>query len=454
MFDKVLIASRGEIALRVARTCRELGIPTVAVYSTADRHTSVVEFADEAVHIGPPPARRSYLNAAAVIEAALGSGATAIHPGYGFLAEDPDFAEICEASGITFIGPPSAVLAALGDKAVARDVMAAAGLPVLSGSSASLAVTADRLRAEAEAIGYPLIIKPSAGGGGKGMTVVRGPRELQSSYLRARSTAQAVFGDPHVYFEPYLEQARHVEVQILADQHGHIIHLGTRDCSVQRRNQKLIEEAPAPSLPPDLLDAMTGVSVAGARAVGYQGAGTFEFLVTPSGDFYFIEINCRIQVEHPVTEMITSVEIVGEQLRAAAGLPLSLTQEDVAVRGVSIECRVNAEDPARGFAPAPGTLTEFHAPGGPFTRVDSHCRTGLTITPDYDSLLAKVIVWAPDRPQALARMDRALSEFRAGGPGIVTTVTFLREVLDHPMFREARHTTALLDHMAAERGAA
>jgi acetyl-CoA carboxylase, biotin carboxylase subunit len=454
MFDKLLIAARGEIALRVARTCRELGIPTVAVYSTADRDTAVVDFADEAVHIGPPAARRSYMNAAAVIEAALGTGATAIHPGYGFLSEDPDFAEICEANGITFVGPPPSVLAALGDKATARDIMAAAGLPILHGSSASAAVTPDRLRAEADAIGYPLIIKPAAGGGGKGMTIVRRGSELQSEYVRARSTAQAIFGDARVYFEPYLEQARHVEVQVLGGPNGHVIHLGTRDCSVQRRNQKLIEEAPAPGLSDAVLDAMTQASVRGAQAVGYEGAGTFEFLVTPGGDFFFIEINCRIQVEHPVTEMVTSVEIVREQLRVAAGLPLSVTQDDITVRGVSVECRVNAEDPRRGFVPAPGRLTEFTIPGGPFTRVDTHCRTGLTITPDYDSLLAKVVVWAPDRRQALARMDRALGEFRASGPGLVTTTTFLREVIDNPLFQSAEHTTALLDHMAAEKGAA
>jgi acetyl-CoA carboxylase biotin carboxylase subunit len=455
MFGKVLIAARGEIALRVARTCRELGIRTVAVYSTADRQTAVVDFADEAVHIGPPTARRSYLNAAAIIEAAHATGAEAIHPGYGFLAEDPDFAEICAANDVRFIGPPAHVLAALGEKSQARDIMAAAGLPVLgSGAGGSQAGPPDQLREEAAAVGYPLIIKPSAGGGGKGMTVVRGAADLLTAYAHARSTAQAIFGDARVYLEPYLDRARHVEVQVLADQHGHVIHLGTRDCSVQRRNQKLIEEAPAPAVHADVLEAMTEASVRASRAVGYQGAGTFEFLLDDQGSFFFIEINCRIQVEHPVTEMVTGVEIVREQLRAAAGLPLSVAQQDVSVRGVSIECRINAEDPRRGFAPAPGRLTEFHCPGGPFTRVDTHGRPGLTITPDYDSLLAKVVVWAPDRAQAVSRMDRALSEFRATGPGLATTTDFLRSVLASQPFRNAEHTTALVDQLRAERSAA
>jgi acetyl-CoA carboxylase, biotin carboxylase subunit len=453
MFEKILIAARGEIALRVARTCRELGIRTVAVYSTADSGTAVVDFADEAVHIGPPAPRRSYLNAAAIIEAAHATGAEAIHPGYGFLSEDPDFAEICEAGNIRFIGPPASLLAALGNKPLAREIMAAAGLPVLgSGSGGSACGTQDQVRTEAAAVGYPLIIKPSAGGGGRGMTVVRRAADLLTAHAQARSTAQAIFGDARVYLEPFLDQARHVEVQVLADQYGNVIHLGTRDCSVQRRNQKLIEEAPAPGLSEDVLAGMTSASVHAARVVGYQGAGTFEFLVNNQGRFHFIEINCRIQVEHPVTEMVTGVEIVREQLRAAAGLPLSVVA-GAPVRGVSIECRINAEDPRHGFAPAPGRLTEFRCPGGPFTRVDTHGHPGLMITPDYDSLLAKVVVWAPDRAQAISRMDRALSEFRASGPGVATTTDFLRGVLASQLFRNAEHTTALVDQLSTGRSA-
>jgi acetyl-CoA carboxylase biotin carboxylase subunit len=452
VFDTVLIANRGEIALRVARTCRELGLRTVAVHSTSDRDSAVVRLADESVQIGPPAARLSYLNVPAVIEAAVRTGARAIHPGYGFLSEDADFAEVCESNGITFVGPPARVLRALGDKAAARALMAAAGLPVQPGSTHALdsAVEAKRV---ADDIGYPVIIKAAAGGGGRGMAVVRDPREFTGAYRRTRAAARAVFDDGSVYVERFQDVARHVEVQVLCDAHGNGVALGERDCSVQRRHQKLIEESPAPCLPAELAERMAEAAVRGALATGFVGAGTFEFLVGPDGDFTFMEVNCRIQVEHPVTEVTTGIDLVREQLLVAAGRPLSFTAADVVRRGVAVECRVNAEDPARGFAPAPGVLTEFEPPGGPFTRVDTHGRVGMRITPDYDSLLAKVITWAPDREQALARMRRALAEFRVSGTGISTTIPFLSEILDHPLFRDGAHSTSLVDQVLAARPA-
>ncbi|KXK63817.1 pyruvate carboxylase subunit A [Micromonospora rosaria] len=448
MFKKVLIANRGEIALRVARTCRELGIATVAVHSTVDRDSAVVRFADEAVQIGPAAARRTYLNAGAIVEAALQTGADAIHPGYGFLSEDPDIADICAEHGITFVGPGPEVMAQLGDKATARALMASAGLPVLPGSPRTLD-SLDGATEVADRIGYPLIIKAAAGGGGRGMTVVRARRDFRAAYRSTRAAAQAAFGDGRVYVERYLEQARHIEVQVLCDNHGNAIYLGERDCSIQRRHQKLVEETPAVALPPGLAGQMGEASVAGCRAVGFTGAGTFEFLVDGDGSFYLMEINCRIQVEHPVTEMITGIDIVREQLRVAAGGRLPFTQADVAPRGAAIECRVITEHPERGFLPTPGLLTEFEPPGGPFVRVDTHGRAGYRVTPDYDSLLAKVVTWGADRDEAIARMDRALGEFRVAGPGVHTTIDFLRRVLANPEFRTGTHTTGTLDTMLA-----
>ncbi|MEV4257304.1 acetyl-CoA carboxylase biotin carboxylase subunit [Spirillospora sp. NPDC049652] len=444
MFSTVLIANRGEIALRVARTCRELGVRTVAVYSEADRDSAVTRVADEAVCIGPADARRSYLNAAAIVTAALRTGAEAVHPGYGFLSEDADFAEICEAEGLTFIGPGAALMRELGDKARAREIARAAGLPVLPGSAGSLA-TLEQAASVAGSIGYPVILKATAGGGGRGVMVVRRPEDLARAWADARASAQAVFGDPRLYLERYLENASHIEVQVLGDGAGTVLHLGERDCSVQRRRQKLIEETPAPGLSRDLADRICDAAVKAARQVGYAGAGTYEFLVDESGSFTFMEVNCRIQVEHPVTEMVTGVDLVREQLRVAAGYGLSITQQDIDPRGVAMEFRINAEDPARGFLPTPGTVDEFQPPGGPFVRVDTHGRPGFRVSADYDPLLAKLVVWAPDRRQAMDRADRALEEFAVSGRGVHTTRDFLRQVLAHPAFRAAKHTTGLVD---------
>jgi acetyl-CoA carboxylase biotin carboxylase subunit len=443
MFDTVLVANRGEIALRIIRTCREMGIRSVIVHSATDRDSAAVRMADDAVQIGPSPAKRSYLYVPAVIEAALGSGAQAIHPGYGFLSEDPDFAEVCEKNGLVFVGPPPEVMAKLGDKIAARRLMAEAGLPILPGTAEPVHSDAEVIEA-ATRIGYPLIVKAAAGGGGNGMGIVRGPDDLLPVSRSTRLAAKAIFGDGRVYLERYWPQARHVEVQVLADQHGSILHLGERDCSVQRRHQKLIEETPAVGLPPGMADRLVGAATLGAAAAGYTSAGTFEFLLQ-GNEIAFIETNTRIQVEHPVTEMATGLDLVREQLRVAAGWPLSVRQEDVRPRGTAIECRVNAEDPDRDFTPTAGVLTEFVPPGGPFVRVDTHGFTGSSMPPDYDSLLAKVIVWAPDREQAIARMSRALEEFRIDGPGIRTTIPLLQRILREPEFRAGTHTTVTLD---------
>jgi len=443
MFDTILIANRGEIAVRVLRACRELGIRTVAVYSTVDKDSSVVRMADKAVQIGPAPAKQSYLNAAAVIEAAKQTGAQAVHPGYGFLSEDADFAEIVESNGLTFIGPPAEVMARLADKTSARAAMTEAGLPLLPGSVEPLA-DPESAKQLADDIGYPVIIKAAAGGGGRGMGIVHEPTDFARTYQQTKATALQLFGDGRVYVERYLASARHVEIQVLADKHGNAIYLGERDCSVQRRHQKLVEEAPAPGLPPDLTKRMGEAAVRGVLATGYVGAGTFEFLVDTENDFYFMEVNCRIQVEHPVTEMVTHTDLIAEQLRVASGERLSITQDDVRVTGAAIECRVNVEDPKRDFAPAPGLLETFVPPGGPFVRVDTHGFTGYKMPAAYDSLLAKVIVWAPDRTQAIARMRRALAEFDVDGPGVHTTREFLDQVLSDQEFAEGKHDTGLV----------
>src|ERR671910_423083 len=411
MFEKVLIANRGEIALRVARACRELGIKCVAVFSTADAESAVVKFADEAVQIGPPAVGRSYLHIPSIIGAAMKTGADAIHPGYGFLSEDPYFAEICSDEGITFIGPRPEVMEKVGDKATARQLMSAAGLPLLPGTVEPVN-TLDEAHDISRDIGYPVIIKAVAGGGGRGMSVVTREEDLANLYQSTRATAQAVFKDSAVYIERYLETSRHTEIQLVCDSHGNGVYFGERDCSVQRRHQKLIEEAPSIHLTEEKRREVGEAAVRGALSVGYTGAGTMEFLLDDDGNLRFMEMNARIQVEHPVSEMITSIDLIQEQIRVAAGEPLSVSQDDVILRGHAIECRINAEDPEKDFAPAAGRLDLYVPPGGPGTRVDSHCYPGWAIAPYYDSLIAKLIVWAPDRPAAIERMQRALSEFQ------------------------------------------
>ncbi|GAQ51156.1 acetyl-CoA carboxylase biotin carboxylase subunit [Streptomyces acidiscabies] len=446
MFDTILIANRGEIALREIRACKELGIRSVLAHSTRDTDSLPARLADETVCIGPPPAKQSYLNAAVILQAALNTGAQAVHPGYGFLSEDADFAEACRSAGVVLIGPPPEVMAELGSKVSARRLMSRSGLPLLPGATEPLDLAA--ARDLAGRIGYPLLIKAAAGGGGRGMGVARDAGELAEVFRTTQATAATLFGDARVYAERYLHRARHVEVQILADGHGNVVHLGERDCSMQRRHQKLIEESPAPALPEDFVARIREAAVTGARAAGYQGAGTFEFLVECGdgpADFYFMEVNCRIQVEHPVTEMVTGIDLVAEQIRVAAGEPLRLRQQDVVLNGAAIECRINAEDPRRGFAPAPGTITELSLPAGPFVRVDTHVHPGCLIAPEYDSMIAKIIAWAPDRDTAIARMRRALGETVVRGAGMHTTVDFLDELIDSPAFRTAAHTTSHID---------
>ncbi|MBA2630295.1 MAG: acetyl-CoA carboxylase biotin carboxylase subunit [Thermoleophilaceae bacterium] len=450
MFDKVLIANRGEIALRVVRACRELGVPSVAVYSTADAESAAVRLADESVCIGPPAPGKSYLHIPNVIGAAQKTGADALHPGYGFLSEDPYFAEICADNDITFIGPRPDVMERVGDKAIARDQMQKAGLPLLPGTVEPV-TSPDEAQEIADSIGYPVIIKAVAGGGGRGMNVVHRAEDLVRLYQTTRATAQAVFKDSAVYIERYLEAPRHTEVQLVCDEHGNGVYFFERDCSVQRRHQKLIEEAPSIHLSDEARRDIGERAVRGALSVGYTGAGTMEFLLDDQGNLSFMEMNARIQVEHPVSEMITGVDLIQEQIRVAAGEPLSVKQEDVVLSGHSIECRVNAEDPERDFAPAAGRLEVYVPPGGPWTRVDSHCYPGWTIAPFYDSLVAKLIVWAPDRDGAIERMDRALSEFQIEGRGIRTTIAFHRRVLANEQFRAGEVSTDFLEHfMAAE----
>ena len=432
----------------MARACRELGAASVAVYSTADAESAVVRFADEAVHVGPPPTARSYLHIPSIIGAALKTGADAIHPGYGFLSEDPYFAEICADNGITFIGPPPDVMEKVGNKATARDLMSKAGLPLLPGTIEPV-TNADDAQEISDGIGYPVIIKAAAGGGGRGMTVVNRKEDLRNAYQTTRASAQAIFKDSAVYIERYLKTARHTEVQIVCDQYGAGVHLGERDCSVQRRHQKLIEEAPSIAVTPEMREEIGSAAVRGALAVGYTGAGTMEFLLDDEGNFSFMEMNARIQVEHPVSEAITGIDLIREQIQVAAGEPLTITQDDIEFRGHAIECRINAEDPSRNFAPAPGRLDAYVPPGGPWTRVDSHCYPGWMVSPHYDSLIAKLIVWAPDRLQAIERMQRALGEFVISGPGVKTTIEFHQRVLSNPVFREGDFATDFLErHMS------
>jgi acetyl-CoA carboxylase biotin carboxylase subunit len=441
MFSKVLIANRGEIAVRIIRACHEMGIKTVAVYSQADVESLHVLLADEAVCIGPGPAKESYLNIANIVSAAAITGAEAIHPGYGFLAENSSFAEVCEQVKIKFIGPPPSVIDAMGNKASARDMMRAANVPIIPGTSA----IRDEREAQdaAKEIGYPLIIKASAGGGGKGMRVVQNEDELLSALSTAKAEAEAAFGDAEVYIEKYLTEPRHVEVQILADEHGEVIHLGERDCSVQTaRHQKMLEESPCIFIPEKTRKALGEAAVRGARAVGYQNAGTIEFLVASTGEFYFMEMNTRIQVEHPVTELVSGVDLIKEQLRIAFGEKLGMKQKDVHLTGHAIEVRLTAEDPERNFAPSSGKIVFFDPPGGFGVRVDSHVRAGYTVPPYYDSLLAKILVYAPTRDEAIARMERALQETRL--EGVATTRPFHLKILGNPYFRRGEIATDFL----------
>ena len=447
---KLLIANRGEIALRILRSCRELGIATVAVYSTVDRNALHVQLADEAVCVGEAPSAKSYLNVPNILAAATSRGADAIHPGYGFLAENADFAEKCHDHGLTFVGPSPASILAMGDKSTAKTTMQRVGVPTIPGSEGLLATPAEAA-ALAGQMGYPVMIKATAGGGGRGMRLVPGPDQLENLFKAAQGEAEAAFGNPGLYMEKFIDRPRHVEVQVLADRHGNVVHLGERDCSIQRRHQKLLEEAPSPGLDPEIRRRMGDAAVAAARSIGYEGAGTVEFLVDRHGGFYFMEMNTRIQVEHPVTEMVTGIDLIAEQLRIAGGEPISFRQDEVRMNGHAIECRINAEDPRHNFRPAPGKITGWLPPGGPGVRVDSHVYTGYEIPPFYDSLIGKLIVWGVDRDHALRRLRRALSECAV--TGIPTTIEFHLALLDRPEFiRGDVHTKFVEQDMLPQQG--
>jgi len=441
MFNKILIANRGEIAIRIMRACRELGIPSVAVYSEADREALFVRYADEAYWIGPAPATQSYLNIRKVIEVARECSAEAIHPGYGFLAENPNFAEACEREGIKFIGPSSRVLQLMGDKITARGEMVKAGVPVVPGTDECVAEF-DQAKEIAHEIGYPVIIKPSGGGGGIGMTIVTNEGELLKALESSQAIAATTFGLCDVYIEKYLSHPRHIEFQIMGDSKGNVIHLGERECSIQRRHQKLIEESPSPALTPQLREEMGTVAVNAARWVGYEGAGTVEFLFS-DGKFYFLEVNARVQVEHPVTEMVTGMDIVKEQIRIASGFPLGIHQEEIRMNGWAIECRVNAEDPLDDFAPSPGKLKDYRSPGGIGIRVDSGVYPHYTIPPFYDPMISKLIVWGRDRNEAILRMRRALYEYVI--TGIKTNIPFHKAVMENPRFVRGELETHFID---------
>ncbi|MEW6509438.1 MAG: acetyl-CoA carboxylase biotin carboxylase subunit [Bacteroidota bacterium] len=440
MFNKVLIANRGEIALRIIRVCKQFGIKTVAVYSKADRDSLHVRFADEAVCIGPPAGRESYLKIPRIIAAAEITGAEAIHPGYGFLAENASFAEICATSGIKFIGPSPEMISAMGDKAVAKETMQKAGVPVVPGSEGVVKNAGEAIEIARE-IGFPVIIKAVAGGGGRGMRIVRGEADMESALNTSRHEAEQAFGNADVYLEKYIEQPRHVEVQVFGDQHGNVIHFGERDCSVQRRHQKLIEESPSPIVDDDLRERMGEASIKGCKAVKYENAGTIEFLIDKDRNFYFMEMNTRIQVEHPVTEQVTGHDLIKLQLRVAAGE--RLPKKRIHQRGHAIECRINAEDPANGFRPSPGKITDFHMPGGFGVRVDTHAYAGYDVPPYYDSLIAKLVVYAQTRAGAINKMASALEEFVV--QGIKTTIPFHRQVMQDERFRAGKFDTSYLD---------
>lgn len=442
MIRKLLIANRGEIAVRIIRACREMGIATVAVYSEADEESLHTQLADEAICIGPGPSAQSYLNMEQIISATMVSGADAIHPGFGFLSENARFAELCEKCGITFVGPPSKVIRMLGNKKIARSTMIAAGVPVVPGSEGDVEDIETGLK-EAERIGYPVIIKAALGGGGKGMRVANTPEEFPEAYATARKESEIAFGDGTMYIEHFVVNPRHIEFQILADSFGNVIHLGERDCSIQRRHQKVLEEAPCDVISPGLRKAMGDTAVKAAKAVGYENAGTIEFLLDKDKNFYFMEMNTRIQVEHPVTEMVTGMDLIKEQIRVAAGETLSVSQEDVRIEGHAIECRINAENPAKNFMPCPGRITNVHIPGGNGVRVDTHIYNDYKVPANYDSMLMKLIVYDKDREAAISKMRSALGEVII--EGIETNINFQYEILENDAFQQGDTDTSFIE---------
>ena len=447
MIRKILIANRGEIAIRIIRACREMGIETVAVYSEADRQALHTQLADEAVCIGPAAAKDSYLNMEQIISATMVTGADAIHPGFGFLSENSRFAALCEACNITFIGPDSETIAKLGNKAMARTTMIQAGVPVIPGSEEAL-TDENRALTIAKEIGFPVIIKAVLGGGGKGMRVAYSEEEFVQEFLTAQKEASQAFGDNQMYIEHFVENPRHIEVQILADQHGNVIHLGERDCSIQRNHQKMIEESPSIAVSEELRDKIGKAAVQAAKAAGYTNAGTIEFLLEEDEKFYFMEMNTRIQVEHPVTEWVTGIDLVKEQMRIADGRKLSYTQDDVQIKGHAIECRINAEDPRHNFRPCPGTITDMYLPGGKGIRIDSAIYSGYTISPYYDSMIAKLIVYAKSRKEAIAKMHSALGEVII--EGITTNIDFLYDILEREDYQDGDITISYMDHVLEE----
>jgi acetyl-CoA carboxylase biotin carboxylase subunit len=443
-FRKVLVANRGEIAVRIARTLREMGLGVVAVHSDADRASLHVRVADEAIAIGPAPAAESYLRVDRIVDAARATGCDAIHPGYGFLSENPELPEACDRAGIAFIGPPASAMRAMGNKTAARDRMSAAGVPIVPGARCQ---SADEAIAAAELLGYPVMLKAASGGGGKGMRRVAAAAEMAGAWERARSEAKKFFGDDTVYLEKAIDRPRHVEIQVLGDREGNLVHVFERDCSIQRRNQKVVEETPSPAASRDLVARMGAIAAAGARAVGYFSAGTFEFLLSPTGDFYFLEMNTRLQVEHPVTELVTGLDLVREMVRIAEGHPLDFAQDDLVARGSAIECRVYAEDPVT-FLPSPGVIGALSVPSGPGVRDDGGAYPGAAVSSFYDPLVSKLCVWAPTRERAVARMRRALAEYVV--TGIRTNLPFHERLLSHPEYVAGRYDTGFIERYASE----
>lgn len=447
MFEKILIANRGEIALRIIQACKELGIATVAVYSQADKDSLYVKFADESICIGAPPSINSYLHIPGIISAAEISDVEAIHPGYGFLAENVHFAEICESCNIKFIGPTPANIRVMGDKAEARKIAKDAGALIIPGSDGPIENKEDALKV-AKKIGYPVVLKAVAGGGGRGIRMAHNDISLVNAFFMAQSEAETAFDNSKLYVEKYIEKPRHIEIQILSDSKGHVIHLGERDCTVQRRYQKLIEESPSPAIDNKLRKEMGNIAVKIAKEIGYVNAGTVEFLLDKTGNFYFIEMNTRIQVEHPVTEVVTGIDLIKEQLKVASGMTLEWDQKDVQIRGWAIECRINAEDPDNGFTPSPGKISRYHMPGGPGIRIDSQIYAGGFISPYYDSMLAKLIAFGRDRAEAISRMDRALAEYVI--EGIKTTIPFHQKVINDPRFQSGKYSTDFVEQLLAK----